>query len=220
MKEKARHTEGKMRATLDYRDRFLCVRIENGVEHKEWFPVHRAECAEVKALLGRAITCINQQEGIYVDEEGNVYEFANSGGTKPIAVEHPPSKKKTELEVLLAASLNGGEELQPGKDSKRARRRMGNNGRKAPRVLQVVSRVPEPASTEAPPTADTSGATSNGEPSEDSATIICIRSWPRSAAASATSRSAATTSASTTATSPPPTSPAPSATSSPHLAWS
>lgn len=171
MKEEARHTEGKMRATLDYRDRFLCVLIENGVEQKKWFPVHRAECAEVKALLGRAITCINQQEGIYVDEEGNVYEFANKGGTEPIAVEHLPGKKKTELEVLLAASLNGGQERQPGKDSKRARRRMGNNGRKGRRTLQVVSTAPESASTEAPPTTDTSGAHVNGEGPENLAPL-------------------------------------------------
>ena len=42
-----------------------------------------------------------------MDEEGNVYQLMNKGETKPIAVEHLPRTEKTELEVLLEASLNG-----------------------------------------------------------------------------------------------------------------
>src|ERR1039458_3989334 len=100
-------TGGKMRASMDYRDRFLCVLIENGIEPKKWFPVRRADYAEAQTLLGRPVTSVNQQEGVYVDEEGNVYQLADNGETKPIEVEHLPGTEKTELEVVLEASLKG-----------------------------------------------------------------------------------------------------------------
>src|ERR1035441_3078350 len=97
-----------MRASLDYRNRFLCVLVENGIEPKKWYPVSRTDYAEVQTLLGRPVTSTNLQEGIYVDEEGNVYQLLDKGETKPIEVEHLPGTEKTELEVLLEASLKGG----------------------------------------------------------------------------------------------------------------
>ena len=96
-----------MRASLDYRDRFLCVLVENGIEPKKWYPISRTDYAEVQTLLGRPVTSINPQEGIYVDEEGNVFQLSDKGETKPIEVEHLPGTEKTELEVLLEASLKG-----------------------------------------------------------------------------------------------------------------
>ena len=86
---------------------FLCVLIENGIEPKKWLPVRRADYAEVQTLLGRPVTSVNLQEGIYVDEEGNVFQLLDKGETKPIEVEHLPGTEKTELEVLLEASLKG-----------------------------------------------------------------------------------------------------------------
>jgi hypothetical protein len=89
------------------------------------------------------VTVINFEEGIYVDEEGNVYQLADKGETKPIGVEHLPEReKKTELETLLEASLQGREQSEPIADSKRAHRRIRSNGRKPKRALQVVSPVP------------------------------------------------------------------------------
>ena len=71
-----------MRISLDYRYGFLCVLIENGIEPKKWFPISSSDYAEVEALLGRPVTSINQQEGLYVDEEGNVFQLSDKGETK------------------------------------------------------------------------------------------------------------------------------------------
>ncbi len=101
-----------MKATLEYKDDFLCV-VEKkdratGLA-KKWLQVRRADYAEVQTLLGRPVTSVNQQEGIYVDEEGNVYQLADKGATKPIEVERLVGTEKTDSEVLLEASLNGGQ---------------------------------------------------------------------------------------------------------------
>lgn len=105
-----------MKTNLDYKTNFLCVLAESAVADgphgltlvKEWYPVHPADEAEAQALVGCPVTVTDSEEGIYVDEEGNVYQLADKGETKPIAVEHLPGREKTELEVLLEASLNGG----------------------------------------------------------------------------------------------------------------
>jgi len=46
-------------------------------------------------------------EGIYLDEEGNVFQLANRGETKPLEVEQLGAGPKSELEALLEASLSG-----------------------------------------------------------------------------------------------------------------
>jgi len=97
-----------MKTTLEYKDDFLYVVEEkDGApgSAKKWLPVRRAEYAEAQTLLGRPVTRVNQREGVYVDEEGTVFQLADKGETKPIEVEHLPGTEKTELEVLLEASL-------------------------------------------------------------------------------------------------------------------
>jgi hypothetical protein len=121
-----------MSASLEYRDGFLCVLIENGIEPKKWFPISRTDYAEVQALLGRPVTSINLQEGIYVDEEGNVFQLLDKGETKPIEVEHLPGTEKTELEERLEASLNGRKAHAQTGDSKKVPRKNRTNGRKRP----------------------------------------------------------------------------------------
>ena len=64
-----------MSARLDYRSRFLCVLVENGTESKKWYPISESDSAEAQTLHGRPVTSVNQQEGIYVDEEGNVFQL-------------------------------------------------------------------------------------------------------------------------------------------------
>ena len=49
--------------------------------------VHAAEEAEVRTLVGRRVTEVNSDEGIYVDEEGNVFQLAEKGRSKPMEVE-------------------------------------------------------------------------------------------------------------------------------------
>ena len=107
-----------MKATIEYKDDFLYVveEKEGATGAKKWLPVRRADCAEAQTLQGRPVTSINLQEGIYVDEEGNVYQLADKGETRSVAVEHLPGTRKTGLEVLLEASLKGGGQTN-GKNS-------------------------------------------------------------------------------------------------------
>src|SRR5271168_1469361 len=102
-----------MKTSLDYRKDFLCVLSESEAPHgsfvREWYPVRKADLAEVQILCGRPVTKISSSEGIYVDEDGSVYQLESQDRTKPIAVEHLPGREKTELEVLLEASLKGGQ---------------------------------------------------------------------------------------------------------------
>jgi hypothetical protein len=87
--------------SLDYRNRFLCVLADDGIQQKCWFPVIEAEHSEVRTLLGRPVTQLDPGKGTYVDEEGTVFQLLDKGDTKPIEVEHLPRREKTELEVLL-----------------------------------------------------------------------------------------------------------------------
>lgn len=119
-----------MSTSLDYRDGFLYVRIENGIEPKKWLPISRTEDGEVQALVGRPVTSVNEQEGVYVDEEGNVFQLLDKGETQPIAVEHLPVTEKTKLEVPLVASSSGDKTHGQNGDSKGMQRKNRNNGRK------------------------------------------------------------------------------------------
>jgi ERF superfamily len=121
-----------MQTRLDYKRDFLCVLSEFEIADgkpgrtllKEWYPVHAAEAAEAQAMVGRPVTATDSVEGLYVDEEGNVYQLADRGATKPIEVEHLPGTDKTELEVQLEASLKGG---QPNGKNSRAKRLLKKN---------------------------------------------------------------------------------------------
>jgi hypothetical protein len=117
-----------MRGSLDYRDGLLCVLIENGIEPKKWFPIHPTEEVEARALMGRPVTVTDSEEGIYVDEEGNVFQLLNKGETKPIEIEHLPGGEETEREQLNASSNEKKPHGQNG-DSKRVQRKNRNNGR-------------------------------------------------------------------------------------------
>ena len=154
-----------MRASMDYRDRFLCVLIENGIEPKKWFPVRRADYAEAQTLLGRPVTSVNQQEGVYVDEEGNVYQLADNGETKPIEVEHLPGTEKTELEVVLEASLKGRKANGQNGGAKQLLKRNRSSGRKQ-QALQMETAKPEARLAETPPVVETSASTFNGAAAE------------------------------------------------------
>src|SRR5271155_366556 len=106
-----------MQTRLDYKRDFLCILSESQVPDgkcsrtllKEWYPVRPAEEAEDSALVGRPVAATDLREGIYVDEEGNVFQLLDKGETKPIEIEQLPETEKTELEVLLEASLKGGQ---------------------------------------------------------------------------------------------------------------
>ena len=159
-----------MKTSLDYRKDFLCVLAESeapdGLLIREWYPVHPAEEAEARALVGRQVTATDSEEAIYVDEEGNVFQLLDKAETKPIDVERLPATEKTELEVQLEASLNGRKANTRTGGPKRLLRDKRSSGSKQ-KALQAVSAKPEARPAEAPPTVEASAPTSNIASPED-----------------------------------------------------
>jgi hypothetical protein len=153
-----------VKTTLSYRDGYLnIVEEESGPTEstKKWLQVRRAEYAEVQTLLGRPVRSVNLQEGIYVDEEGNVFQLLNKGETKPIEVEHLGLSEKTDPEGLLMASLKVKKTHEQNGDSKKVQRKNRTNGRK--RQAHSTSDAPlqllKPKTTAAP---QPSGDAANG----------------------------------------------------------
>jgi len=155
-----------MKSTLVYRDGHLCI-LDEIEEHRnghsstleikrEWHAVQEASEAEVATLLGRPVNRVETEEGLYVDEEGMLYQVADKEKTKPVAVERLAGVEKSELETLLQASLKGGKQTEPG-NGKRAHRRIRTNGHKPQATLQVVSPT-ETVSLETPRVATNDGA--------------------------------------------------------------
>lgn len=70
-----------LKRTLDFKDGFLCVPTEsetfggsrNITRAREWHQVHATEMEEVGTLIGRPVIEVSSDEGIYVDEDGNVF---------------------------------------------------------------------------------------------------------------------------------------------------
>src|SRR5271163_358921 len=89
-------------------------------------------------------------EGIYVDEEGNVYQLKDKGATKPIDVEELGKTDKTELETLLEASLDGRKSGAPDGQPKQLFRKNRRGSRKQ-QTLQVLAAPPEPKEAPATP---------------------------------------------------------------------
>ena len=106
------------------------------------------------------------EEATYVDEEGNVYQLADKGETKPIEVEHLPGTEKTELEVLLEASLKGGQANGKNGGAKRLLKKNRSSGRKQ-QASQDGTANPEARPPEAPAAVETSASTSNVAAPED-----------------------------------------------------
>ena len=100
--------------SLAFRDGMLCVLAERQTSEgpdegapKLWYPIREAQEAEVNGLIGRLVSEVDVTEGIYVDEEGTVFQLDRKGETKPIASAELP-EQKGELDHLLAASLKNG----------------------------------------------------------------------------------------------------------------
>jgi ERF superfamily len=158
-----------MIAILECRDDVLYVveeADESPLEAKRWLPVRRADYAEAQTLHGRPVTSVNQQEGVYVDEEGTVFQLADKGETKSIEVEHLAGIEKTELEVLLEASVNGSKANgQTGRAKRLLKRNRGSSCKQ--QALQMVTAKPEARRAEAPTAVETSASTFNVAAPED-----------------------------------------------------
>jgi hypothetical protein len=163
------------KTSLDHRKDFLCVLSETEIPHgennctlvKEWYPVHPTEEVETRALMGRPVTATDSEEGIYVDEEGNVFQLLNKGETKPIEIEHLPGGEETEREQLLNASLNGKKPHEQNGDSKKMQRKNRTNGRKRqdlPTNGAALQLLGPKTTTAAQPAADAVNGAAPGAP--------------------------------------------------------
>ena len=161
-----------MKSTLDYRDGHLCILNESELRGgdalesmREWYVVREAAEAEAATLIGRSVKQVEPDEGLYVDEEGNVYQLADKGETTPIAIQHLPGREKTELEALLEASLNGRKAEGKIAEPKRLFRKNRSGNRKQ-KALQMVTAAPEPHGAEASPAVESSTPTLDGAAAE------------------------------------------------------
>jgi ERF superfamily len=163
-----------MKSTLDYRDGHLCILNESELRGglggalegiREWYVVREAAEAEAATLIGRPVKHVEPDEGLYVDEEGNVYQLMDKGETKPIAIQHLPGGDKTELEALLEASLNGRKAEGGNAEPKRLFRKNRSGNRKQ-KGLQVGTATPEPSKADASPAVESSAPTLNGAANE------------------------------------------------------
>jgi ERF superfamily len=103
-----------VKTTLDYRKDFLCVLTESEISDgprgtvlmKEWHPIHAAEETEVRTLVGRPVTEANSDEGIYIDDEGSVFQLAEKGRSEPMEVEQSALEREP-AEADGSESANG-----------------------------------------------------------------------------------------------------------------
>jgi len=129
-----------MKTHLDYRKDFLCILTQYevldagrpGTLIREWYPVRRADEAEVRPLLGRPVTEVDSEQGIFVDEEGTVFQLAEKGATKAIEVERSSMGEK--------AAADGKAGDSAGKEG--ALRANAAPARKAKRAVQLKTRRP------------------------------------------------------------------------------
>jgi hypothetical protein len=140
-----------MKSSLDYLNDHLCILNESEPRARspggspgnirEWYAVREASETEVATLVGRPVTSVESEEGLYVDEDGNVYQLAEKGETKPIAVEPLSGTEKTELAVLVEASLKGRQSNGQSGVAKRLLKKNRGGGRK--RAMQASGSAPQ-----------------------------------------------------------------------------
>ena len=117
-----------MEATLDWRKDSLCVRVTSeildGLKNRsavtQWFPLYSAAEEEVRALVGRPLAATSLAEGLYADEDGNVYQLPNKAATRAIDVEWRslrPERSADQRGARMRRKNNRrGGELKAGKD--------------------------------------------------------------------------------------------------------
>jgi ERF superfamily len=121
MGSKCETTKPEITTCLAFKDGMLCVVAEranpdrpNQSPLKLWYPIREAQEAELSGLIGRSVTEVDEKEGIYVDEEGAVFQLAGKGDTKPILDNHEQGDGGG-LEQLLSASLKSGNSTANGR---------------------------------------------------------------------------------------------------------
>src|SRR5579863_9965857 len=149
-----------MRTAIGFREGLLCV-LQESNGSRTWLPVRKADDGESTTLDGRPVRLIDPAEGIYVDEQGMVYQLMDKGATKPIKVEHRAGNDKTELEGLLETSLNGTKKADQNDAPKPLFKKNRSGSRKQLR-LQVAPATTGPKPAEPSPALEPSTSTLNG----------------------------------------------------------
>src|SRR5208282_4167235 len=114
-----------MKSTLDYLNGHLCIlnESERGASSsggapgsiREWYAVREAAEAEVATLVGRPVTRVESEEGLYVDEDGNPYQLAQLGKGKPLAVNITPLRRGADRAGFCSADAESDAQLSaPG----------------------------------------------------------------------------------------------------------
>jgi len=150
-----------MKTSLGYRKNFLCVVIESrargGSLIRKWYPIREANLAEVRPLLGRELVAANSRQGVYTDQEGNVFQLASSAEAKPVEVECAAMQRAGDLAHLLKGSLRKVEPSRPAEDL--GHMTGTNNKLPSGRKRKPISAVIESPANHAAPTCDGIGTT-------------------------------------------------------------
>ena len=154
-----------MRNAIGFREGLLCI-LQEGNGSRAWLPVRKADDGEPPTFDGRPVSLVDAAEGIYVDEQGTVYQLMDKGETKPIKVEHLAGTEKTELEGLLEASLNGTKKGGQNGAPKPLLRKNRSGSRKQLR-LQVAPATTDPKRAETSPPLEPGTPTLVGSPIEE-----------------------------------------------------
>lgn len=134
-----------MKTSLDHKKNFLCVLTQYEVLQgqtqtsvKEWYPVRRADDAEVATLLGRPLKEVDSDEGVYVDEEGNVFQLTEKGWTRAIEVERSSDERNESSNRQTVVSPDEKEAPEEIKTSERGKsKRVRLKTRRSGRAIRV-----------------------------------------------------------------------------------
>src|SRR5208283_3667624 len=137
-----------MKSTLDYLNGHLCIlnESERGASSsggapgsiREWYAVREAAEAEVATLVGRPVTRVESEEGLYVDEDGNPYQLAKLGKGKPLAMKITPLRRGADGSGSRSAEAESDTQLSaPGNPASdpSASTRSTDSGRVRPKAL-------------------------------------------------------------------------------------
>ena len=137
-----------MKSNLDYLNGHLCILNESepGASSpgappgniREWYAVREAAEAEVATLLGRPVTRVESEEGLYVDEDGNPYQLAQLGKGKPLAVKITPLRREADRAGSRSAEAESDAQLSaPGNPASdlSVSTRSADSGRVRPKAL-------------------------------------------------------------------------------------
>jgi hypothetical protein len=114
---------------------------------REWYPINRMSQAEAGALIGRSLTAVDLDEGLYVGEMGHSFQLSKKGTARPI-------DRKT-ISTGTEPDSTKPSEIAP-KSARRSRRRI--SGREDDAQLLFSATAVKARKATRPASADRTGA--------------------------------------------------------------